>query len=792
MIYSVSPKCPFRILCTVFMIFVFSPHTNLEAQTQQGIVKTRGRMTATGSVIPGTRLGGATVNVRNISSVVSSNKGTFSFAMQSNSFYLTGVQKQGYMLCDNDILNKSHQYSANPFVVVMETPDNTSADRLAAERKIRRTLSRLVQAKEDELEAQKEQQKITESEYNKKLQELYALQKQNDNLIEDMARRYSTIDFDEMDEFQRQIAYYIQNGELMRADSLLNTKGSMDARSAELDRMDAAIRSDAAELSRRQAAHAKSVKMKEKALEDFAADCYSRFEICKLQHKNDSAAYWLELRASKDTINGAWQIECGAYILNYLANYTLARTYMERVLNIVTSDPDYSDEVRGASYANVADVYLKCGRYNDAINMYSKALSLHEKKSEGFIAATVGLANCYESIDEFTKAIEYLREAYSVYQEMGYQSPKLLLRMCNQLTANLAQTGGFDEAQSFLALSIDLAENNDAISQPEQLTVYFDAASLFGRLNMFEKSEALYNNALKVCQLIYDDKHPTLSSIYNGLGVLYSNLADYDKSLDYFLKANNVNSERQNSNSYAQTCSNIAFIYLQKGMLDLAEQYETEAYSIRKKIFGNDSPAMFDQYNALCDLYCAKGEYEKALGFVEKAIAVRKAEAGEIHPSLSASYSFVGGINMRLGRLDEALKWFKLALDITKHYYGNEHSKTADAYSNVGGVCLYLKRYDEAINMLTESLRIHHAVYGENHVSVASDYNGLAQTYLALEHYEDALVNFNKAIEIRKNVYGSNSAKLKPLYEFMIQIYKNLGSTEEMEYYETLLGELQN
>lgn len=761
------------------------------AQTQQGLVKTRGRLSANGTLIPGTRLSGATINIQNASSVVSGNNGLFSFAVPSSVYHITSVKKNGYQLCDNDMITRGYKYSSNPLVVSMETPDNATADRLAAEKKIRRTLQKQLQEKEDEIEALKEQQKITAKEYELRLQQLYSEQRKNDELIQEMAERYSTLDFDEMDDFQRKVAYYIQNGELSRADSLLNTKGSMVERGEELDRMDAAIKADAVDLEKRQRAHSKSVEMKAKKLADFAADCYSRYEICKIQHNNDSAAYWLELRASKDTTNGKWQVECGSFILNYLANFELSQRYMKRVVDLVQNDPEYSSDMHGASLANLADVYLKAGRYDDAIRLYTEARSKFKNNTIEQVAASVALANCYDCIKENTKALPYLREAYSVCQKIVDVDPKLLLRLYNQLGTNLCETGKFEEGKQFFDLSLKLAENNEEIDQPRQIVALYDMASFYRQINEYAKSMELYEKALKICLQIYDNKHPVLANIYNGLGVLYNSLSKLDESLDYLFKAKEINIERSSDESYAQTCSNIASVYLRKGNLTLAEQYEIEAFNTRSRIFGEDSPAMFDEYNALCALYCEKGDYDKALGYVEKAIAVRKSESGEMHPSFVASYSFMGGINLRLGRLDESLKWFNLNLDVAKHFYGDEHTITADAYNNIGGVNMFLEKYDDAISMLKESLRIHQSVYGETHASVAADYNGIAQTYMAMEKYSEALENFKKAIEIRKNVFGERSVKLKSLYEFMKQICEKLGDTVNAKLYDSLLSEIE-
>ena len=183
------------------------------AQTQTGYVKTPGRLGPKGELISGQRIAGATLYFRDISAVGSGADGTFTFAVPGRSFVLTRVQKKDYELTDFDMLGKSHSTSGEPFIVVMDTPDALLERRLASERRQRRTLSDQLRAREDEIEALKAQQKITEADYRKKLQELYASQDKNEKLIAEMAERYARMDFDQMDDFRRRVATCIQNGE---------------------------------------------------------------------------------------------------------------------------------------------------------------------------------------------------------------------------------------------------------------------------------------------------------------------------------------------------------------------------------------------------------------------------------------------------------------------------------------------------------------------------------------------------------------------------------------------------
>ena len=95
-------------------------------------------------------------------------------------------------------------------------------------------MQRQLQEKEDEIESLKEQHKLTEEEHRKQLQKIYANQEDNEKLISEMANRYSKIDFDEVDEFNRRICRLILDGKLTEADSLINSKGDINSRVATL------------------------------------------------------------------------------------------------------------------------------------------------------------------------------------------------------------------------------------------------------------------------------------------------------------------------------------------------------------------------------------------------------------------------------------------------------------------------------------------------------------------------------------------------------------------------------
>lgn len=81
------------------------------AQTQQGFVKTKGRMDAKGNLIPSQGLKGATVSVQGRTTVlVNADDGKFSFPVTTEQFRLDSVRKKGYQLVDMEACPRTYKY----------------------------------------------------------------------------------------------------------------------------------------------------------------------------------------------------------------------------------------------------------------------------------------------------------------------------------------------------------------------------------------------------------------------------------------------------------------------------------------------------------------------------------------------------------------------------------------------------------------------------------------------------------------------------------------------------------
>ena len=462
------------------------------AQTQAGYVKTKGRMGSNGKVIPGTPLAGATVRIKDRSTVVSQANGKFSFPVPSKTFFVQGVKKQGYVLTDPEVVIRQYVFSSNPLTLVLETPERLTADKLENERKIRRTLQRQLQAREDEIEKLMEENRITTMQYQEALRQLYDEQQINERLISDMAERYAQIDFDQEDKFNLRISDCILNGRLTEADSLLRSKGDINARIDELNKHHDANAQMRSSLEKSEASEKRN-------RDDIAQDCYHFFEKFFMEHKNDSAAHYIALRAALDKTNPNWQFDAGCFFQKRGWQQRADEYYkaaLEAARAQANANPQASEPLLAFTLNNVALLHAEQGRNNQAISLFQEALSIYK----GLTEETPQVYDAYVASVQNNLAL-----LYSNSKETFEKSEAL-----------------FSES---LGTYLNLAKEDARAFMPRVAAVMNNLGLLYNTNNYFQESEKMHSDALEIYRKLANNEpqvyQADVAATLNNLAALY-------------------------------------------------------------------------------------------------------------------------------------------------------------------------------------------------------------------------------------------------------------------------------
>ena len=614
--------------------------TILMAQTQTGIVKTRGRLTEDGTVIPGVGLSGASVTVKGSNTVVSGKSGTFKVNLPESDYYLKDIQKSGYKVVDPDFLSQRHSYSREPLLIVMETPSQQTDDRLAAERKIRRTLQRQLQEKEDEIERLKEENRISAEEYRTRLLSLYEEQESNEDIISEMAGRYSKIDYDQLDAFNEKVSTYILNGELVKADSLIRSKGNISDRANTILEQQSANAQEAETLNRRIKQLEKKKALTAMQRDDLARDCYSMFDICRLKHDFDSAAYYLEVRASLDTNNVTWLTDVAIFAMMYSIDYQKAEESFLRLIRIEESQETKVISDISILYGNLAQLYRTKGEYELMLEYFQKAidcLSGYESQYPVTLAiAFNGLGAYYASKGPYEKGIEYLEKAISLItmcpeEERDYNE---LASVYNNLSSAYRYLADYDKALECLQTSIDIYEKHpsDEMNESSALAPYINTGALYSELKEYEKAIPYTRKGLALSEQRYGQKHPKTAQCLGELGYAVGMSGNFEEGVRLIRQSIDIT------------------IYFYG---DLAEE-------------------LMPEYNNIAGLYNEFGDLENAALYLEKILAIQKALEWD-NVSLGVIYYNCAVLNDKLGNIEKASEFCQQAQDVLARFIPETH-----------------------------------------------------------------------------------------------------------------------
>ena len=609
---------------TTILLFLSITIASL-AQTQQGFVKTRGRM-VNGQHVRGQGLQGAMVVVQGGNKVVTQNSnGAFSIAVPSKTFLVQSVQKKGYTLVDADATKKPYQLSSNPLYLVMETPEQQTQDRLDAERKLRRTLQRQLQEREDEIEAMQ----VSLAEKQRMLQQLYDDQKNNEKLIADMAKEYAQMDYDQMDALNQRISDAILNGRLTEADSLLRSKGDMQSRIARIRQEQQAEAQREAEIAREQAELAASKEGTKRRLDDAASDCYKFFDRFKLVNQHDSAAYYIELRAELDTTNAKWQFDAAKF-LQEQKQYGKSASYCERSLRLcrllAQSNPQACEPNLASTLNNLAILYKNTQRFTESESLYKEALEIYRRMAhsnpqafEPDLASTLyNLANLYYKTQRFAESESLYKEALEIRRRLAHSNPQAyepdMAQTLNNLAILYLDIQRFAESELLYKEALEiyrrLAQSNPQAYEPDLASILNNLAGLYYNTKRLAESESLYKEALEIRRRLAQSNpqtyEPDVANTQFNLGLLKLQLKQYSDAISYFERSLDVSRIAAKVNPALQNNYEESLYWL--SLLYSETKNHPAAYAINQELL----PIMKGMYEENPDDY--KSDYTSRLG----------------------------------------------------------------------------------------------------------------------------------------------------------------------------------
>ena len=634
----------------------------------------------------GQPLSGVTIRAKGShNTVLSDSQGMFSLPLNGkhngDTYSLQQVQKNGYELNEANIIGKQQVFSDKvPLTLVMVSTEVLEAEKRRIESNAFRTAERNYKSKTELLENQLKDSLITMLQYREQLADLQNKFEKYQSLIEGLAEHYAHTDYDFLNETDREINLCIENGDLERADSLINTLfdpiGVLQRNMQALAGIEQQIGQARGIIEQANTDMATVLKQQEKDAEYL----YQLYTIALSRYDNDKALFYIETRTALDTTNVGWMMDAAEFVYKYFAKYDEALSYNQKIIALANESQDYQSVAR--AYYNIGNIYCSLADYDNTMIHLDSALTITQRHfgEDNLLTSAVysKKGDVYLRLNQFDKAGEHLNKALSITSSLyGEDSPETGTDLCN-LGALFQQLGDFGKALEYYNKAIANLKKDEKKHAFSLADAYENIGSVYSHLEGFRKALEYKKLAFSIKSQLLGTNHPAIAHLYHNIGVSFGSLLEHDSALYYYSKALNI----------------------------------------KKNIFGENHPQTIMTYTAIGGEYCVMKDFEKSKAYLLDALEKLENTIGVNNDIAANILKYLCDISIEERRFDDAIQYTQRLMNYYKNTFGEGHPQFAIAYCSLGDIYEAMGDHQKAFDNYSQSYNILIRVFPENHPAV--------------------------------------------------------------------------
>jgi len=298
-------------------------------------------------------------------------------------------------------------------------------------------------------------------------------------------------------------------------------------------------------------------------------------------------------------------------------DFAAAETLFRRSLDILERIPDCDPTQISSRMTNLAQVFCRTGRFDDAEQLMRRELDLTlRSKPRGNAAATClnNLGRLLQQRNRLQEAEGHLREAVRVWERTeGVNHPKVGIALAN-LALVFSETGRFGEAERALRRSLDIAEREFGLDDPRLTATLNDFANVMLKQGQPDLAANAIARALKIDEAAHGPYHPDVGRDLCTQGSLLISTGRITEAEPVLSRALRVSERVHGSDHHevAAVLSNLAILFAATDRTGEADKLIRRAINIDERHLGPDHPAVANEFSTLATTMTAAGRTAEA------------------------------------------------------------------------------------------------------------------------------------------------------------------------------------
>jgi len=276
--------------------------------------------------------------------------------------------------------------------------------------------------------------------------------------------------------------------------------------------------------------------------------------------------------------------------------------------------------------------------------------------------------------------------------------------------------------------------SKEVVDVTEPLTQdYIDALSVETKalwlLSQFEEAITRSDYMKEIATKLGDNLG--IAKANNVIGNVYYDLSNYDKSLEYYMKALSFAKNSNDKRIEAYIHNNLGEIYNAIDAYDEALKYYMLSLEISQTL-DEELIVGITQLN-LAELHVKQGKVDEGLSFTHTALDMFV--ESEDYISISYAHYLLAKIHRQTGRTEKAHRELILAIEIMRRM--QDQISLVQAYTTMVELLIEEKNYDEALEYVEDGLDVANRIGVKKSISQFALF--AADLYERIEHYSKSL-----------------------------------------------------
>jgi signal transduction histidine kinase len=285
-------------------------------------------------------------------------------------------------------------------------------------------------------------------------------------------------------------------------------------------------------------------------------------------------------------------IENATKLVNLATNHDSVLSLLNEADKLAKTSGSQHQLIQIIILRGLTDYYA--GNYEEAIDLYYKALDLSEQTKDTLLLAKVNhnLGMIYDELEDYDEAVSYFNK--SLEYSLAIHDSALIAKSYQNVAISF-------QNKKDLAKAIQYNQMADQLARLKKDTVMIiDVINNLGTIaydqKKFDESQTNYEKALELYIKIKDQQGIALA--YNNIGLVYLEKKDYKRSLSYFNKSLDLATELKMTDFIGLVYGNLTVYYEELKDYKNAYYYYDKFNILNDSLSGEKKSKMIRQIQA--------------------------------------------------------------------------------------------------------------------------------------------------------------------------------------------------